>query len=110
MKHIKSVYLQIQIWLGNKTLSFTDWGCTKMKGTLVPNKIKMADPPAPEELLKMIFCNCKKRCGSTCGCRNIGLKSRRNLRHNYSGDTCQNCPVEQEEKEVDEEEIDELES
>ncbi|GBM73675.1 hypothetical protein AVEN_177729-1 [Araneus ventricosus] len=28
---------------------------------------------APESLLKIISCNCKKRCKSSCGCRKAGL-------------------------------------
>lgn len=31
-------------------------------------------PPAPEELLNSIFCNCTKGCGSNCGCRKVGLQ------------------------------------
>ncbi|GBN33891.1 hypothetical protein AVEN_170032-1 [Araneus ventricosus] len=28
---------------------------------------------APESLLKIIYCNCKKGCKNTCGCRKAGL-------------------------------------
>ncbi|KAL4713711.1 hypothetical protein ACJJTC_004242 [Scirpophaga incertulas] len=31
-------------------------------------------PPAPAELLNVIFCNCKNGCGSRCGCRKSGLQ------------------------------------
>nr|CAI5854630.1 unnamed protein product [Callosobruchus analis] len=31
-------------------------------------------PPAPDELLNTIFCNCKSGCGSRCGCRKAGLQ------------------------------------
>lgn len=30
-------------------------------------------PPAPTELLNIIFCNCKNGFGSRCGCRKSGL-------------------------------------
>lgn len=101
-EHIKRVYLQIQIWLGNKSLPLADWGWTKVQGTWVPNKMK--DSPAPEELLKIIFCNCKKGCGSTCGCRKLGLYCNQTC-STCSGDSCQHFPpVEQEEMALDEEE------
>lgn len=31
-------------------------------------------PPAPDELVNMIFCNCKKGCGTNCSCKKIGIK------------------------------------
>ena len=33
----------------------------------------MTQPPAPDNVLKMIYCGCKKGCGSSCGCRKTGL-------------------------------------
>lgn len=33
----------------------------------------MLQAPAPESLLKLIFCNCKKSCTSSCGCKKAGL-------------------------------------
>lgn len=44
--------------------------------------MKMKELPAPEELLKMIFCHCKKGCGASCGCRKVGL---------YCNATCSGC-------------------
>ncbi|KAG5871681.1 hypothetical protein JTB14_012042 [Gonioctena quinquepunctata] len=38
------------------------------------------EPPAPETVLKLISCKCKKRCQRSCGCRKAGLK-------------CTNCNV-----------------
>ena len=34
--------------------------------------IKMTQPAAPENVLKIIFCSCKTGCGSACGCRKSG--------------------------------------
>jgi len=31
-------------------------------------------PPASDELMNMIFCNCKKGCGTNCSCKTIGIK------------------------------------
>ena len=36
--------------------------------------IMMNAPPAPENILKIIFCSCKNGCGSHCGCRKIDFK------------------------------------
>lgn len=55
------------------------------------NPIKTTDPPAPQELLKMIFCNCKKGCGATCGCRRVGLFCNVTC-GTCGGDNCQNSP------------------
>lgn len=70
-EHIKRVYLQTQIWPGNKNINPTDWGWVMNEGLL--NPIKTVDPSIPQELLEMIFCNCKKDCGASCGCRRVGL-------------------------------------
>lgn len=32
------------------------------------------NPPAPKELLNIIFCNCENGCGSRFGCRKAGLQ------------------------------------
>lgn len=83
------VYLQTQIWLGNKNIHPTDWGWVMNDGLL--NPLKSVDPPAPQELLKMIFCNCKKGCGASCGCRKVGLFCNSTC-GTCSGDNCQNSP------------------
>ena len=70
-EHIKRVYLQTQLWLGNKNIDPLDWGWVNIEGVFT--LIKTINQPAPEELLKMIFCSCKKGCGSTCGCRRVEL-------------------------------------
>lgn len=99
-EHIKRVYFQTQTWLGNKNIGPTDWGWINNEGSLQP--IKMLNQPAPEELLKMIFCNCKTGCGAACSCRKVGLFCNATC-GTCSGDNCQNClPItDQEEEEVD---------
>lgn len=59
----------------NKNIRPTDWGLTIQKNILQP--VKMLKQPAPEELQKMIFCNCKSGCDATCGCPNFGSFSNR---------------------------------
>lgn len=70
MEHIKRVYLQVQLWLG-QSISPKNWGWKIESELLQP--ITMTQPPAPENLLKMIFCSCKTGCGPACGCRKSGL-------------------------------------
>lgn len=101
-EHIKRVFLQIQIWLGNKDIRPVDWGWCQTGESLFPNK--NPHPPAPEELLKMIFCSCKKGCGASCGCRRVGLFCNLTC-GSCSGDNCQNSPPTNEE--VGEESCDE---
>lgn len=55
-----------------KDLEPQEWGWILQNETLEP--ITTLLPPAPEELLNTIFCNCKKGCGSSCGCRKVGLQ------------------------------------
>lgn len=71
-----------------------------MEGLLEP--LRTPGPPAPQELLKMIFCNCKKGCGSACGCRKVGLFCNSTCK-SCSGDNCQNCAptLDQDEDEED---------
>ena len=47
-EHLKRVYLQTQIWLGNNV---------NIGGNI----------------LQKLFCNCKKGCGAACGCRKSSL-------------------------------------
>jgi len=49
-----------------------NWGWKKEQHSFVP--VFSADPPAPDTLLKNIFCPCKKGCGNGCGCRKLGIK------------------------------------
>lgn len=68
--HFKRVYLQIQTWLGREILP-EEWGWKYECGILMPQT--MTQPPAPDALIKMIFCTCKTGCGASCGCRKSGL-------------------------------------
>lgn len=88
-EHIKRVYLQTQIWLGHKSICPTDWGWINNEGSLQP--VKTRSQAAPDELLKMIFCNCKTGCGGACSCRKLGLFCNTTC-GTCSGDNCQNCP------------------
>lgn len=69
-EHLKRVYLQVQIWLGND-ISIENWGWRYVSNKLEP--IMMKQSPAPDNLQKILFCNCKKGCGTACGCRKSGL-------------------------------------
>lgn len=69
--HIYRVYHQVQQWIGNN-LEPKDWGWKLENGILVPTKTHL--PPAPEELLKIIRCNCKSNCESKrCNCKRHGI-------------------------------------
>lgn len=70
-QHINRVYYQVQTWLG-KDLQPEQWGWNLQNKILEP--ITTLLPPAPDELLNTIFCNCKKGCGAKCGCRKVGLQ------------------------------------
>ena len=73
--HTFRAYYQIQEWKSLKspmTLDPLDWGCEGVKGLLLPVLTDM--PAAPEDLLKVVRCNCKTGCASTlCTCRKHGL-------------------------------------
>lgn len=45
-EHIKRVYLQTQLWLGNKLIDPLDWGWVNIQGVFTPNK--GLNQPAPE--------------------------------------------------------------
>jgi len=68
-QHGNRVYLQVQMWRGNE-LRMTDWGWRRDGSTLIP--LGTTAPPAPAQLLKQLFCTCKKGCGNACGCRKLG--------------------------------------
>ena len=57
--------------MGNDVLP-ENWGW-KLEKTLVP--IIIENPPAPEKLLKIIFCSCKKKeeACKGCTCKKAGL-------------------------------------
>jgi hypothetical protein len=71
MQQLNHVYYQIQTWLGNN-LETQEWGWILQNDILEQTTTLL--PPPPEELLYRIFCNCKNGCGSSCGCRKLGLQ------------------------------------
>ncbi|GBM21544.1 hypothetical protein AVEN_85354-1 [Araneus ventricosus] len=68
--HALRSYLQIQKWLGHEK-NHLEWGWVLTRFDLSPRK--MERDAAPESLLKMIPCNCKKGCKNACGCRKTSL-------------------------------------
>lgn len=68
--HSFRTYLQAQKWYGNEK-SPTDWGWKQSPNGLMP--IPMLQDAAPQELLKMISCKCRKGCNAACSCRKAGL-------------------------------------
>ncbi|GBM99353.1 hypothetical protein AVEN_124420-1 [Araneus ventricosus] len=61
---------QIQKWLGHEKNPL-EWGWVPTRFGLSPRK--MERDAAPESLLKIISCNCKKGCKNACGCRKADL-------------------------------------
>ena len=73
--HSLRVYLQIQEWVnGNcNNLDPLDWGWKTDEDLLLPIKTHLQ--PAPDDLLKIIRCNCKVNCDTKrCTCRKHGLE------------------------------------
>lgn len=70
-QHSFRTYHQIQQWYGNEH-NVEQWGWKKDKNGLIP--VTTVEPPAPDSLLKLISCKCKKGCHKACGCRKAGLK------------------------------------
>ncbi|GFY56654.1 uncharacterized protein TNIN_467741 [Trichonephila inaurata madagascariensis] len=70
-QQINHVYYQVQTWLVND-LEPQEWCWILRDEFLEP--IMTILPPATNELLNTIFCNCKNECGSRCGCRKSGLQ------------------------------------
>ena len=90
--HGLRVYHQMKVWinLSKVDLTPTDWGWEIKDGKMVPIKTDM--PPAPESLLKIIRCACKKECSTRCSCKRAGLKCAASCRECH-GLNCQNTPV-----------------
>ncbi|XP_050315527.1 uncharacterized protein LOC126750071 [Anthonomus grandis grandis] len=86
--HCLRTYQQVQKWLGNEKNPL-DWGWIRSAQGLIPQL--MTKPPAPQLLLNMISCTCKKGCTYNCGCRKAGLKCSAICNH-CSGKSCENIP------------------
>ena len=70
--HSFRVYLQVQQWKGFD-LDPLEWGWEKRDGGLMPVHTDL--PPAPDELLKIIRCNCHTDCSTLrCTCRKHNVK------------------------------------
>jgi len=67
--HSCRVYLQIQEWRGHgNKFQPLEWGWKECDGTLMPLLTDL--PPAPDDLLKMIRCNCQTDCSTMrCMCK-----------------------------------------
>lgn len=72
--HSLRVYLQVQTWMSNAcSLSPEEWGWKSVQGKMVPVLTDL--PPAPQELLDIVRCNCKSGCNTArCTCRKNGLE------------------------------------
>ncbi|XP_053377818.1 uncharacterized protein LOC123527311 isoform X1 [Mercenaria mercenaria] len=71
--HSLRVYLQCRQWMGDSSLRPEDFGWELKDGTYIPIKTDL--PPAPENLLNIIRCNCKVNCDTRrCTCRKHGLE------------------------------------
>ena len=68
------VYFQIQEWKAcGGELQPLEWGWKKSEGKLMPVLTEM--PPAPDDLLKIIRCNCHTDCSSMgCTCKKHTVK------------------------------------
>lgn len=72
--HILRVFHQVKQWIGEAdNMEAKDWGWSIEHNMYVP--IRSSLPPAPDELLKTIYCRCKTNCDSKrCNCRKHGLE------------------------------------
>ena len=100
--HSLRVYFQILEWKGSgDKIRPLDWGWKKSDGKLMPVLTDL--PPAPDELLKMIRCNCHTDCSSMgCTCKKHNVKCSPacgNCRG--SGCTNSNNPTHEDEDDID---------
>lgn len=71
-QHSARVYYQVHEWMGEQDKDPKNWGWKEVQGCLRPHMTDLAT--APEELLRVIKCNCKGDCNSRkCTCRKHGL-------------------------------------
>lgn len=78
-QHSFRTFHQVQQWLG-RSLSPEEWGWRKAGNSLIP--ISTLRSPAPDTLLSLVACSCKKGCTGNCGCRRVGL---------FCSNLCRNC-------------------
>ncbi|CAG2202663.1 unnamed protein product [Mytilus edulis] len=72
--HILRAFYQMKVWIGEDVnLNVKDWGWLIDGNMYLP--VRSSLPPAPEELLKTIYCRCKCNCDTKrCNCRKHGLE------------------------------------
>lgn len=99
-EHLYRVYLQIQLWRGNK-LDPQNWGWKEYSGKLNPVFTKKS--PAPDTLLNVISCACTKTCEQNCSCRKAGLLCSVICKHCQGGSCLNQQPI------IDDEEEDNFE-
>ncbi|KAK6178791.1 hypothetical protein SNE40_011298 [Patella caerulea] len=89
--HSLCVYLQVQTWMSNTcALSPDQWGWKSVQGKLVPVLTDL--PPAPQELLDIVRCNCKSGCNTArCTCLKNGLEC--SMACGDCKGVCENCSV-----------------
>ncbi|KYM97251.1 hypothetical protein ALC62_12065 [Cyphomyrmex costatus] len=85
-QHTFRTYHQVQQWLGFYH-DPEEWGWRRSQYGLEP--VPNTCDPAPPELLKLISCKCKSKCGNACGCRKAGLKCSAICLH-CGGQDCEN--------------------
>jgi hypothetical protein len=88
-QHSFRAFFQIQTWLG-KRCDPVKWGWRQTVNGLQPVETDLQ--PAPQEILKLISCACKKSCGVACGCRRAGLLCS-SVRATCHGVCCLNASV-----------------
>ena len=87
-QHSLRTYFQVQTWMDND-LNPLDWGWEKKNGQYMP--IMTTQNPAPDELMRLIACNCtKNQCHTLrCECKRSGLKCTV-MCGRCQGDSCSN--------------------
>lgn len=70
-QHSYRTCYQIKKWLGDKNIGATDWGWSQTNNMLFP--VHSNKPPAPEEIINLVSCNCKVSCKNNCSCFKASL-------------------------------------
>lgn len=104
-QHVLRAYLQYHDWLllGSMTLPPIEFGWKlDSNGKYCP--ITTLGPVAPQELLKLTACNCKKDCSTKqCSCRSLGVKCFAAC-GTCNGRSCTNADIEDKEEHGDDSE------
>ena len=72
--HCQRVYYQLMVWMNmDYGMDPSEWGWQAVNNKLIP--MMMQRKAAPENLLKVIHCNCLKECKSSCcSCKRYELQ------------------------------------